>query len=75
VDHPIQGMGGEDQIHRGFIGGIGVIKQGTLARDLPYPIHHRALAVAQIVQNDHIVTAVEQFHAGMAADVAGSACN
>jgi hypothetical protein len=73
VDRARDGVLVEDRVERGFVAHVRFVERDLLAGD-PLDARDRfALAVHEIVDHDHVVIAVEQFHARMRADKARAA--
>ena len=58
-----------------FITDITFVKFQTLSGELLHTVQALRVGIAQIVNDHHAVTAFQQFHAGMAADITGAAGN
>ena len=66
---------GEDLLHILMLGHIGLIEAEVLARDLLDPLQHHRRSVIVVIGHHHIVASVQQFNAGVAANVASAAGN
>ena len=66
---------GEDLLHILVFGHIGLIEAEVLAGDLLDPLQHHRRSVIVVIGHHHIVASVQQFDAGVAADVACAAGN
>ncbi len=70
MDHRINLVGGKNLLHPRFVPQVGAVKADGFPRDGFDGLHHLWLRVAEIVGDHYFISRVEQFHAGMRADVA-----
>ena len=66
---------GEDLFHVLVAGHICFVEAEILAGDLLHAVQHHRRSVIVIVRHDHVVAGIQQFDAGVAADITGTAGN
>ena len=69
------GVLGEQGLRGGGIAQVRLHKGDGLAGDLLHPAHGFLTGVAQVIHHHDVVTGLQQFHAGVAADVTGAAAD
>ena len=73
MDDRVDGVGGEHGVQRGAVAQIGPDEGEVTPGDRAHPAQRLLLAVAQVVDHDQVVAGAQQFDAGVAADVTGTA--
>jgi hypothetical protein len=73
VDHRIDGVGLEQLAQRCLVADVGAVEGEQLAPAISSTRRGLGLAVAEVIDDDHLVARAKEFDAGMGADVAGAA--
>ena len=73
VDHRAGATGPQCAGQGATVADIALDQPDLSARDTPHPRQRLGLAVAEIVEHRHVQARIEQFHAGMAADITRAA--
>jgi hypothetical protein len=73
VDHGVDVVVPEHGIQCFPVADVGLDEGEIHARQFAHPDEGFGAAVAQVVQHDDVIAGVEEFHAGVGADVAGAA--
>ena len=73
VDDPVELVGAKDRLGGGVVQQVDLAERHLFAGDLLNALHHFGAGVAEVVQDHHLVSRVQQFHAGVASDVTGAA--
>src|SRR5699024_3149819 len=68
-------VGGKDGFDRGRVGHIRLHEAEVPAGDLPHALEGFGAGVVEVVRHDNVVTGIEKFDAGVAADVTGAAAD
>ena len=74
VDHGLYVVFGEDSVQSLAVADVGLVETEIFAGYLFYPFQRIGGAVAEVVDDDDLMAGLQQFHTGVAADVAGAAC-
>ena len=73
VHHCAGATVGQCVVQRGSVADVALVQLHALAGQCLHPRQHLARTVAEVVQHRHWVACRQQLHAGVAADVAGTA--
>ena len=75
MDGAVDLVFGEDSFERGAVADVGLVEHDLLPGDLFDAVQGFRVGVVEVVDHDHVHALIEQFDAGVASDVSGSACN
>ena len=75
MDHRFNGVVVEDLGHQRFITNIAFNKGGFFAAETLNHRQYAALAVAEIVEDHHLMPLQQQLNAGMTSNVTATTCN
>ena len=75
VDHGVNIIIMEDFPELFFVCAVHPVEGDTLSGDLLNAVNDFNLGVGQVIHNDNLMSCIQQFHSGMAADISGTACN
>ena len=74
VDHRFNGVVVKDFGHQRFVADVAFHESGLFPAKTFNHRQHAALTIAQVVEDDHIVTILQQLHTGMTSDVTATTC-
>ena len=74
MDHGIDVFFLENLIHAVPIQHIHTVKVYFFAGDLLHPVYRFLVGIIEVIHNHHIVPIFQEFHTGMASNIAGSPC-
>jgi hypothetical protein len=73
VDDAIDLILGEDLAQEGLVTDIALVETQILAGDVLHTVQGLGIGVAQVIDDHNIVTLVQKLHAGVGADITGTA--
>ena len=62
-------------LHRYLVQQVRLIKLHLFSGDLFHALQRFLTGIVQVVQHDHLISGVQQLHAGMASDITGASSN